>query len=74
MIVAIVSTKIPILLGHDLWIFHLPKISRYGFWSMAHEARTDFDMLLGSIYLLIEGGGAWSLDAVLSRGHPQPPH
>ncbi len=74
MIVAIVSTKIPILLGHDLWIFHLPKISRYGFWSKAHEARTDFDMLLGSIYLLIEGGGAWSLDAVLSRGHPQPPH
>ena len=74
MIVAIVSTKIPILLGHDLWIFHLPKISRYGFWSMAHEARADFDMLLGSIYLLIEGGGAWSLDAVLSRGHPQPPH
>ncbi len=73
-IVAIVSTKIPILLGHGLWIFHLPKISRYGFWSMAHEARTDFDMLLGSIYLLIEGGGAWSLDAVLSRGHPQPPH
>ena len=42
MIVAIVSTKIPILLGHDLWIFHLPKISRYGFWSMAHEARADF--------------------------------
>ena len=74
MIVAIVSTKIPILLGHDLWIFHLSKISRYGFWSMAHEARADFDMLLGSIYLLIEGGGAWSLDAVLSRGHPQPPH
>ena len=55
MIVAIVSTKIPILLGHDLWIFHLPKISRYGFWSMAHEARADFDMLLGSIYLLIAG-------------------
>jgi hypothetical protein len=25
-----VSTKIPILLGHDFWIFHLPKASRYG--------------------------------------------
>jgi hypothetical protein len=24
-------------------------------------------MLLASIYLLIEGGGAWSLDAVLAR-------
>jgi putative oxidoreductase len=66
MIVAIVSTKLPILLGHDFWIFHLPKLGRYGFWSTAHEARTDFDMLLGSLYLLIEGGGAWSLDAVLT--------
>lgn len=67
MIVAIVSTKIPILLGHDLWIFHLPKLSRYGFWSMSHEARADFTMLLGSLYLLIDGGGRWSIDAVLSE-------
>lgn len=70
MIVAIVSTKIPILLGHDLWIFHLPKFARYGFWSMLHEARTDFDMLLGAIYLLFAGAGAWSVDALLTRnGH-----
>jgi putative oxidoreductase len=68
MIVAIVSTKVPILLGHDFWIFHVPKLSRYGFWSMAHEARADFTMLLGSFYLLIEGAGTWSLDAVLGRG------
>src|SRR5271168_646699 len=67
MIVAIVSTKVPILLGHDFWIFHLPKLPRYGFWSMLHEARADFVMLLGSLYLLIEGGGKWSLDALLSR-------
>ena len=67
MIVAIVSTKVPILLGHDFWIFHLPKLPRYGFWSMTHEARDDFCMLLGSIYLLIEGGGKWSLDALFSR-------
>lgn len=73
MIVAIVSTKIPILLGHDFWIFHLPKLPRYGFWSMMHEARDDFGMLLGSLYLLIEGGGAWSLDALLSRSRRQPP-
>jgi putative oxidoreductase len=70
MIVAIVSTKIPILLGHDFGIFHVPKIARHGFWSMMHETRDDFAMLLGSIYLLIEGGGAWSLDAVLSRETP----
>jgi putative oxidoreductase len=67
MIVAIVSTKVPILLGHDFWIFHLPKLPRYGFWSMMHESRADFDMLLGALYLLIEGAGAWSVDAMLAR-------
>jgi uncharacterized membrane protein YphA (DoxX/SURF4 family) len=63
MLVAIVSTKLPILLGQDFWIFHVPQMSRYGFWSMLHEARADFDMLLGCVYLLIVGGGQWSLDA-----------
>ena len=55
MIVAIVSTKIPILLGHDFWIFYVPKMPRYGFWSMMHEARADLCMLLGSLYLLDRG-------------------
>jgi len=73
MIVAIVSTKIPILLGHDLWIFHLSaEMKRTGAWSMLHEARTDLTMLLGSIYLLIEGGGRWSLDAWLSSSRSGP--
>jgi uncharacterized membrane protein YphA (DoxX/SURF4 family) len=67
MIVAIVSTKIPILLGHDFWIFHVAKLPRYGFWSAAHEARADFCMLLGALYLLIEGAGASSLDAVIAK-------
>ena len=71
MIVAIISTKIPILLGHDFWIFHLPKLNRYGFWSMSHEARADFTMLLGSLYLLIDGGGQWSIDAILSKRSPK---
>jgi uncharacterized membrane protein YphA (DoxX/SURF4 family) len=39
---------------------------------MAHEARADFCMLLGALYLLIEGAGAWSLDAWLSRSRRQP--
>lgn len=64
MVVAIVSTKVPILLGHDLWIFHLPAdLKRTGLWSMLHEARNDLTMLLGSIYLVREGGGRWSLDS-----------
>jgi putative oxidoreductase len=66
MCVALISTKLPILLGHGFWQFSLSKLSSYGFWSMAHEARTDFAMLLGSIFLLIVGAGAWSLDARLA--------
>lgn len=47
---AIATTKIPILL-------------QKGFWNMAHEARTDFAMLLGLIFLLLVGAGRISWDA-----------
>lgn len=65
--VALLSTKLPILLGHGFWLFSLPKLPQYGFWSMAHEARTDFSMLLGLLFLLCVGGGAWSLDTRVVR-------
>jgi putative oxidoreductase len=54
MLVAISTTKFPILL-------------KSGFWSMAHEARTDWAMLLGSMFLLVVGAGSWSIDAWLAR-------
>lgn len=68
-VVAIVSTKVPILLAHDFWIFHVPKLPRYGLWSMLHEARLDFCMMFGALYLLIEGAGACSVEARLTRDH-----
>lgn len=68
MLVAIVSTKIPILLGHGFWGFSLKSLPSYGFFSMAHEARTDFAMLLGSLFLLIVGCGPWALDRRLAQG------
>lgn len=74
MLVAIITTKIPILLGYDLGPFALRDLDRYGFWSMAHEARTDYAMLLGSLFLLIVGAGSWSVDALLQRrGDPTAP-
>ena len=66
MLVAILSTKIPILLGHSCWGFNLRNLPYYGFWGFTHEARTDFAMLLGSLFLLIVGAGVWSLDARLT--------
>lgn len=62
MIVAIVSTKIPILLGRDWWIFNVRDLERYGFFSMTHETRTDYAMLLGATFMLLTGSGRWSLD------------
>ena len=52
MLVAIFSTKVPILIDKGLW-------------SMAHDSRTDFAMLLGSIFLLIVGAGRLSIDSRL---------
>jgi putative oxidoreductase len=49
-LVAIATTKIPML-------------SKAGFWATMHEARTDYCMLLGLIFLLIAGSGSLSLDA-----------
>ena len=33
-----------------------------GFWSMLHDSRTDWAMFLGSIFLMVKGGGRWSMD------------
>ena len=41
-------------------------LAKNGFWGTLHEARTDVSMLLGLIFLLLIGGGAWSLDTKLS--------
>src|ERR1039458_7231890 len=72
--VAIVSTKIPLLLGHGFWMFNLPKANSYGVWTMMHEARVDFAMLLGGIFLLIVGAGCISFDALLAGCYRLTPH
>ena len=48
--------------------------NRYGFWSMASEARTDYSMLMGLLFLLLVGAGPWSLDALMSRSPSASPH
>jgi uncharacterized membrane protein YphA (DoxX/SURF4 family) len=61
MTVALITTKIPLL-------------EERGFWSMAHEMRTDWSMFLGSLFLLITGPGPWSVDSHLaSRYTPSKP-
>jgi putative oxidoreductase len=63
MAVAFVTTKVPILLGQDLGPFRVRALSYYGFWAFAHESRTDFSMVMGSLFLRVAGPGPLSLDA-----------
>ena len=65
--VAIFTTKIPVLLGHGFLGFSLMKLDHYGFLSMVHEARTDFAMWFGLLFLLVTGPGRWSVDARLAK-------
>lgn len=54
-VVALVTTKLPILLGHPLGPF-LPHAPHYGLMGFLHEARTDLCMLFGLVAILIESG------------------
>ena len=36
-----------------------------GFWELLHGSRTDWSMLLGSVFLLIKGSGRWSIDKTI---------
>jgi uncharacterized membrane protein YphA (DoxX/SURF4 family) len=52
-----------------IWTTKIPILMKQGFWAMAHEARTDWCMLLGSVFLMLAGAGAWSIDAKQVSGH-----
>ncbi len=53
---AIVTTKVPILLGHHFGRFEPPKLNHYGVLSFLHESRTDLCMLFGCVAILLDSG------------------
>jgi len=57
-----------------IWTTKIPILMKQGLWAMAHEARTDWCMLLGSVFLMLAGAGAWSIDAKLSADHRPREH
>ncbi len=58
---AIATTKIPELFR-----------ANQGFWFTVSDARTDFAMLCSLLFLIVAGGGGWSLDARLRRREGTP--
>ena len=53
-VVAIACTKLPMLGAGNVW-------------GMAHEARADYSMLMGLLFLLIVGSGPLSIDRHLAK-------
>jgi uncharacterized membrane protein YphA (DoxX/SURF4 family) len=66
MIVAILSTKISMYLGTSP--LPLPPVPpQVGLWAVLHEVRSEYAQMLTALFLLVNGPGEWSLDAVLQR-------
>jgi putative oxidoreductase len=57
---AILTTKVPILLGHHFGRFEPSKLGQYGLLSFLHESRTDLCMLLGCLAVLFDSGSKMS--------------
>jgi uncharacterized membrane protein YphA (DoxX/SURF4 family) len=72
MIVAILSTKISMYLGTSP--LALPPVPpQTGFWAVMHEWRSDIAQLACALFLLLEGPGPWSVDALFSTAGPDAP-
>jgi putative oxidoreductase len=66
MIVAMLSTKISLYLGRSPLPLP-PSPPQTGLWAVLHEIRSEYAQMLTVLFLLINGPGKWSLDAVLLR-------
>jgi uncharacterized membrane protein YphA (DoxX/SURF4 family) len=56
-VTALVTTKVPILLGRPLGPFHIPKnVAHTGALGFLHEARTDLAMLFCLVAVLLSSG------------------
>ncbi len=69
MIVAILSTKIGVFLGTSPLPLP-PALPKTGFWAVLHEVRSDYAQLMVSLFLLLEGPGKRSLDAIRNPRRP----
>jgi putative oxidoreductase len=51
-----------IVIGVAIWTTKIPMLHHGGgVWAMLHEARADFSMVLGLLFLMTVGPGAWSV-------------
>lgn len=73
MIVAVLTTKIALFLGTSPLPLP-PAPPRMGVWAVLHEIRSDYAQILTTAFLLLNGPGKWSLDALRGRRHAANPN
>ncbi len=66
MLVAILSTKIALYLGTSPLPLP-PSPPKVGMWAVLHEVRSEYAQMMTALFLLINGPGRWSLDALLQK-------
>lgn len=67
MIMALLSTKLPTLVGGPVGPFAAPRGPNTGWLAFLTASRLDFSMLMCTTFLLIVGAGRASLDALIAR-------
>jgi putative oxidoreductase len=63
----IASIPLLIIMGTAIITTKIPKLVNDGFWTMAHDSRTDFAMTLLLLFLIIYGAGKLSFDSMFQR-------
>jgi uncharacterized membrane protein YphA (DoxX/SURF4 family) len=58
---------IPLLINMFVAIYSTKLAVMHEFWKIAHEARTDYAMILSLLFLLVVGGGSISLDRLITN-------
>jgi len=73
MVVAILSTKVSLYLGTSPLALP-PSPPQIGAWAVLHESRSDYAQLLTCLFLMINGPGLFSLDAMLRERRKSLPY
>jgi putative oxidoreductase len=63
------SVPLLVIISTAIATTKIPELSRpnQGFWFVVSDARTDFAMLCCLLFLIVSGGGAWSLARSIGR-------
>ena len=56
-----------VVVGESFYPSALTELQTHGFWGIAPEVHTDWAMWLGSLFLLLKGGGRWSADRFIYK-------